>query len=224
MPEAETTESPTDVGAKTRVPRRFLKEEGKLVDGRLKRLQATFLNGQPRARAQLAELRRGISRTPGDLPEIWSLTDVPSDDLTGTTPTAKEWAVHITMCLYALQQQGRNTPAHVPGRPFGQAIRSLAGNDAEKSPIWRRFTAAMLAQDITGIRDHLQGIVGQMHSAKAYTPFDYAALADDLVALQYPQARSGVRLRWQRDFYSTPATPNDPDTTDNFETITETED
>lgn len=220
MPEKDAVieENPdkTNAEKETEKRRRYLREEGRLVDRRVSRVQNDFLAGKPRARRDLAELRRAVGRRPGDVPEVWVLTDVPSDDLSGTTPTSQEWAVHIALCLYGLHQQGRSGPAHDPGRPFGQAVRSLAGDQAEKSPIWRRFTAAMLADDIEGIRDHLQGIVGQMHSTKAYTPFDYAGLADDLVALQRPETQSDVRLRWQRDFYSLT-----PDTTDDSNTQTE---
>lgn len=190
--------------------RRFLRQTGKLVDRRVTRLQRDFLTGKPRARALLAELRRSVGQPPGDNPEIWVITEVPAGNLTDTTPTARDWAVHLASCLYGLHQQGRNTPAHQPGRSFGQAVRALAGDEGEKSPVWRRFTAAMLAQDITATRDHLQGIVGQMHSAKAFTPFDYGALADDLFALQNPQTRSNVHLRWQRDFYSLPSEISSP--------------
>lgn len=184
-------------------PRRRLRAEGKLVNARLSRLQTDFLAGKPHARAQLAELRRAVARRPGEVPEIWTITEVPSTDLSGTVPTAADWGVHVAMCLYGLHQQGRMSPAHTPGRPFGQAVRILAGDQGEESPIWRRFTAAMLAQGIPAVRDHLQGIVGQMHSTKAYTTFDYAALADDLVALQAQGKRANVLLRWQRDFYLT---------------------
>lgn len=193
--------------------RRFLRRTGQLVDGRVTRLQNDFLAGQPRARAQLAELRRSVGQLPGDNPEIWAITEVPTGDLTDATPTARDWAVHLASCLYGLHQQGRGTPAHQRGRSFGQAVRALAGDEGEKSPVWRRFTAAMLAQDITATRDHLQGIVGQMHSTKLFTSFDYAALADDLFALQDPQSRPGVHLRWQRDFYSLPSDSSSPSDT-----------
>lgn len=182
--------------------RRSLRQTGQLVDRRIARLQNDFLAGKPRARAQLAELRRSVGQPPGNNPEIWAITEIPTGNPTDATATARDWAVHLASCLYGLHQQGRSTPAHLRGRSFGQAVRALAGDQGEKSPVWRRFTAAMLAQDITATRDHLQGIIGQMHSAKAFTPFDYGALTDDLVGLQNAQTRPKVHLRWQRDFYS----------------------
>ena len=47
-----------------------------------------------------------------------------------------------------------------------------------------------------------------MHSKKAYTPFDYATFADDLVRVQQPEGAPVVRLRWQRDFYLDPEPDN----------------
>lgn len=199
----EPEDGPSSGTTENRPKRRYLKSEGRLVSSRVNRLQRDYLSGRPSARRDLAELRRAVARQPGDVPEVWSLTEVAADDARGTAPTSSEWAVHIALCLYGLHQQGRSGPAHDPERTFGRAVRALAGDQAEESPIWRRFTAAMLADDIGAVRDHLQGIVGQMHATKAYTPFDYAGLADDLVALQTPEGKSDVRLRWQRDFYST---------------------
>lgn len=181
--------------------RRFLHPVGKLVNARVTKLQEGYLAGTSTARRDLAALRRAVGREPGEMPEVWALTDVPGPTRQ-EDPTADEWAVHIALCLYGLHQQGRSQPAHEPGRPFAQAVRSLTGDQAENSPVWRRFTAALLADDIEAMREHLLGIVGQMRSAKAYTPFDYAGLADDLDRIQHPEAVPAVRLRWQRDFYS----------------------
>lgn len=191
--------------SENRSQRRFLHKVGRLVDSRIRRIQNGYLSGRSSSRRDLAELRRAVARDPGEVPEVWSLTDVPGPSRQ-EDPTADEWAVHIAMCLYGLHQQGRTAAAHQPGRPFAQAVRSLAGDQAHDSPIWRRFTAAMLAGDIEGTREHLMGIVGQMHSAKAFTPFDYARFADDLSQMQRPEAVPAVRLRWQRDFYSNPKT------------------
>lgn len=181
--------------------RPFLHNVGRLVDARVTRLQKGYLGGSPAARRDLAALRRAVGREPGEMPEVWVLTDVPGPTRQ-EAPTADEWAVHVALCLYGLHQQGRSKPAHEPGRPFAQAVRSLAGEQVERSPIWRRFTAALLADDIEAMREHLLGIVGQMHSARAYTPFDYASFADDLKRIQNPEAVPAVRLRWQRDFYA----------------------
>lgn len=202
MSEAETPPEVTEVIEEQRAKRRrYLHHPGRVTESRVTRLQRDYLAGKPSGRRDLAELRRAVGRTPGEVPAVWALTDVASDTDTDS-PTTDEWAVHVAMCLYAVHQQGRNLPAHVPGRPFAQAVNTLTGEMQEKSPVWKRFTAALLADDIEGLREHLQGIVGQMHSNKSYTPFDYAVLADDIAQLQNPARRSGVRLRWQRDFYS----------------------
>lgn len=182
--------------------RRYLRPVGKTVDQRVDRLQAAYLAGKPSAKRDLAELREAIDEEPGSEPRIWRLTEYPPSEWAGDLPTPEENAVHIALCLYGQHQQGRSAPAYQPGRSFAQAVRSLAGEEAEKSPVWKRFAAAMLANDIRGTREHLQALVGLMHSNKAFTAFDYGRLADDLVELQSPEGQPAVRLRWQRDFYS----------------------
>lgn len=194
--------------------KRYLHKSGRLVDRRLKRLQDDFLAGKPHARRDLAELRRALGATPGNVPEVWRLTKVEQSSYAGLQPTAREWAVHIAMCLYGLHQQGRSQPVFQPSLPIGQAVHRLIANDypdatnLEQTPTWRRFTAAMLANDITGMREHLQSIVGQLHSNQNVIGLDYASLADDLERFQYPDGASQVRLKWNRDFYKTP-TRND---------------
>lgn len=55
-------------------------------------------------RADLANLRRGIGKAPGDLPELWGLLfrDFPEELMSSTgEPTWAEWAVSGALTLYA---------------------------------------------------------------------------------------------------------------------------
>lgn len=206
---------------KKKQEKRYLGATGSLVDRRIRRLQSDYLAGKSTARRDLAELRRALSRAPGEVPAVWALTEVPGGDRAGTAPMPSEWAVHIAMTLYGVHQQGRPLPVYDGQIPFASAVRALANETSEegtpeKSPIWRRFTAAMLANDVEGTREHLQSIVGQMHSAKRLLAFDYGGLARDLERMQYPGGSEAVKLRWQREFYRT--TPQNPSKTEDIKT------
>ena len=87
-------------------------------------------------RADLANLRRGIGKAPGDLPELWGLLfrDFPEELMSSTgEPTWAEWAVSGALTLYALHQQGAQRSMHVDGQRLGMAICKLAGNDTAQS-------------------------------------------------------------------------------------------
>ena len=82
------------------------------VAARLRWLQT--LPEHPR-KAQLADLRRGVGRTPGELPELWGafLQDMPEELQSATgNPTYAEWAIYLALTLYALHQQGQTSPMH----------------------------------------------------------------------------------------------------------------
>ena len=102
------------LGARQRPYRPRLEENaGRLVDQRIggtKRqegLQARYRRNEARARGELAALRKGANRPPGELPEIWELTSVHVPDYAGDAPTWEETAVHTAMTLYAVHQQSQ---------------------------------------------------------------------------------------------------------------------
>ena len=70
-------------------------------------LQSRYLRNESRARGELAALRKGVSRSPGELPEIWELTEVPPPEHAGDAPTGEEIAVHTVMTFYAVQVPDR---------------------------------------------------------------------------------------------------------------------
>ena len=137
------------LGARQRPYRPRLEENaGRLVDQRIggtKRqegLQARYRRNEARARGELAALRKGANRPPGELPEIWELTSVHVTDYAGDAPTWEETAVHTAMTLYAVHQQSRTEPMFVPGRGLGHAARSLIGPPDDENPSARaRFNA-----------------------------------------------------------------------------------
>ena len=92
----------------------------------LRRLQVL---PEPQRRAELAELRRGVGRQPGDLPALWGalLADMPEQLQGSNGPSKAEWAVYKALTLFALHQQGEaGVSMNQPGRTLGGAVRQLA--------------------------------------------------------------------------------------------------
>lgn len=96
------------------------------VTQQLRRLQVL---PEPQRRAELAELRRGVGRQPGDLPALWGalLADMPEQLQGSNGPSKAEWAVYTALTLFALHQQGEaGVSMNQPGRTLGGAVRQLA--------------------------------------------------------------------------------------------------
>ncbi len=65
------------------------------------------------SKANLAILRRGAGKTPGEMPELWGcfLRDLPEELMgTGSEPSKSEWAIYLALVMYALHQQGNDIP------------------------------------------------------------------------------------------------------------------
>ena len=165
-------------------------------------------------KAALANLRRGVGRAPGDLPELWGtfLRDMPEEWKSKTgDPTKAEWAIYLSLTFYALHQQGHTLPGDSMDRQgvgLGQAVRSLVPSkeDPADSSIQKRFNALATATQPREIAQHLRGIIQLLRAAGI--PLNYAQLAEDLLYLQFPDSASRVRLRWGQDFYATPTEGN----------------
>ena len=182
------------------------------VTQQLRRLQVL---PEPQRRAELAELRRGVGRQPGDLPALWGalLADMPEQLQGSNGPSKAEWAVYTALTLFALHQQGEaGVSMNQPGRTLGGAVRQLAektaaGQDWTESSILRRFNALATAEEITEISHHLRGMIQLLRAAKPDSiPLDYPRLAVDLYGLQCdaPQLAhlpANIRLRWGQDLY-----------------------
>jgi CRISPR system Cascade subunit CasB len=191
------------------------------VERMIERLQPA---GGPTAlsTSALAQLRRGVGRAPGSVPEIWPWT---MDGLESTAksdrPSPEETAVHHALTLFAVHQQSRDTSMNESGRTFGRAVRLLAdraGTDhaIQESPVYRRFTAMATANGFSELVVHARGLIGQLRAEKI--GFAYPAFAGDLCDLATSWASSEVRRRWSRDFYARPtADPSGDDHNDSHE-------
>ena len=196
-------------GRPRRAHRPELEDAGRLVDRRIggtktwEGLQSRYRDNESRARGELAALRRGASRSPGELPEIWELTRVEVPDGAGDAPTREEIAVHTAMTLYAVHQQSRSECMFVPGRGLGRAAHELVGTDEENPSARARFNALVTSTTVAELRHHLRNLVSLLRSRGI--ALDHAMLADDIVRFQRPGGAKSVRLAWARQYYSLPA-------------------
>ena len=197
-------------GRPRRAHRPELEDAGRLVDRRIggtktwEGLQSRYRDNESRARGELAALRRGASRSPGELPEIWELTRVEVPESAGDAPTWEELAVHTAMTLYAVHQQSRTEPMFSPGVGLGSAARRLIGPPDEENPSARaRFNALVTSTTVAELRHHLRGFVSLLR-ARGFA-LDHAMLADDVLRFQQPGGAKQVRLTWARQYYSLPA-------------------
>ena len=200
-----------------RQERHLTKNAGRLVDRRIggpRGLQTRLDdNKSRRARGELAALRRGVSRSPGELPEIWELTRVEVPDGAGDAPTWEEIAVHTAMTLYAVHQQSRTEHMFSPGVGLGSAARRLIGSPDEENPSARaRFNALVTSTTVAELRHHLRGFVSLLR-ARGFA-LDHAMLADDVLRFQQPGGAKQVRLTWARQYYSLPAESQPADDAD----------
>ena len=190
-----------------RQERHLTKNAGRLVDRRIggpRGLQTRLDdNKSRRARGELAALRRGVSRSPGELPEIWELTRVEVPESAGDAPTWEEIAVHTAMTLYAVHQQSRTEPMFRPGIGLGSAAHDLVGRDEENPSARARFNALVTSTTVAELRHHLRGFVSLLR-ARGFA-LDHAMLADDVLRFQQPGGAKKVRLAWARQYYSLPA-------------------
>lgn len=156
-------------------------------------------------KAELARLRRGIGKAPGEIPELWGifLESLPEELAgKGRNPSPGEWAIYTALTIFALHQQGNSEPMHRKGISLGMAARSLVegieGDDEER--VLRRLRPIVTAVDMAEASFHLRGMI-ELFKQKGIA-LDYGKLAGDLYYFQMPSSRQTVQLNWGRDFYA----------------------
>lgn len=161
--------------------------------------------GDSARRAALANLRRGAGRVPGDMPGLWGtiFEDMPEEMVgTGSSPDKSEWAVYVSLTLFALHQQGRD-PAQEPMNQkdisVGRAAAMMVRNEADTDRVLRRFNEAATSSGMEELEHHLRGLINMLRAEGI--SLDYPKLAGDLFTYQTPEFAAQVRLRWGRDFY-----------------------
>lgn len=159
---------------------------------------------QSGSKAQLAQLRRGVGKSPGELPELWGafLKNMPKE-LMGKDgkPSYAEWAVYITLTLFALHQQGHSDPMNEGGEEnrLGQAMRKLVRSAEDEENIRRKLSITARSADMAELSYHLKTLVRLL----GYDDIrlDYVDLAKDLYWFQFENHADRIRLKWGQDFY-----------------------
>jgi CRISPR system Cascade subunit CasB len=161
------------------------------------------LNSQPQNNtAMFAELRRGIGKQPGEVPQLWGyfLEGMPESFYGDAQPSKAEWAIYVAITLYALHQQGNNASWVLQEKQsIGVAFARLIVSDEDRERITRRFNILATASSIEELTHYLRGAVQLLRDKKI--GLDYVRLAGELYRFQYPQQVANVRLRWGQDFY-----------------------
>lgn len=146
---------------------------------------------------ELAALRRGAGRQPGEVPAMWPFyRELAADGAI----TARLRAEHHTLVLFAFHQQAQERAMHETGQDFGAALRMLvqSGRYSEEA-LERRFAAAATATSADELAMHVRGLVQQLRTARI--PTDYDDLFGALASWSYDDARARTGRRWAAHFF-----------------------
>ncbi|MBV7302351.1 type I-E CRISPR-associated protein Cse2/CasB [Corynebacterium sp. TAE3-ERU2] len=156
------------------------------------------------ARAQIAELRKyssySVENSPLALESVLLMMDPPLSEQElgkGDHASPSEQAAFHALTLFAVHMQSAREAMHCPGISFASACGTLYARSSSKS-IKPRFDAMQSATDEQARIVHLRSLITLLRGQSL--GFDYGRFAQDLRSLQHPQRRSGVLLRWGRDF------------------------
>jgi len=179
-------------------------EVEKFVAKKIGWLTSSMPNLEPRQRAALAKLRRGVGCEPGELPEVWDITlaDLPEELLGSDGEVSQaEQAIHTSLTLFALHQQGKAYSVSLKKVSFGSAVRKLVQPDkGNEQTIKRRFDAALTSKDFQEFARHARSLI---LIAKANDIcLDYPKFAKDLYKYQNPDLRTKIMLEWGQYFWA----------------------
>lgn len=172
------------------------------------RSKLAYLSSLPEnhRKAAMAELRHGIGKEPGDMPQLWGILCEGMPDKwmrEDGIVSFEERAVYDAVTLYALHMQGKDSTADMDTRErrIGNAIALLGSDNDEKERIRKRFLILFSRPDLEGLAYYLRGMIAMLR--KENIGFDYAALAADFYRYQFPESAVNVRLSWGQDYYKT---------------------
>ena len=158
-------------------------------------------------RGLLANLRRGIGRNPGELPELWGfIFERIPDELLGNENKASyaEWAIYTALTLYALHQQGndeKTKPMNIKGISLGEAAAKLVKQEeGGEERIVKRLNLVATATSPKDLAYYLRAVI-QLLSTESI-PLDYARIAKEIYLMNFEESANNVTLSWGRKFYS----------------------
>lgn len=159
----------------------------------------------------LAELRRGLGREPGTVPEMWPhYTQLTVDGRLSRRLRAE----HLALSLFGMHQQSHTQAMHQPGKSLGRALREFhqetreapPGSDTTANAVDKRLAALATATSFPELAEHLRGVVSLLGSRDI--ALDYDRLYTTLVRWQDPKRRGQVVRRWGSDYFL--KGPNEP--------------
>ena len=152
-------------------------------------------------RGIMANLRRGVGKSPGEIPELWGMIfdKMPEELLGKSKASPAEWAVYTALTLYALHQQGNENFMNVEDVSVGKAASILAKNEDDEDRIRRRLGLVVTATSPFDLAYHLRGVI-QLLSRDAIG-LDYARLARELYLMNNEERAKDIKLSWGREFY-----------------------
>ncbi|MCM1210682.1 MAG: type I-E CRISPR-associated protein Cse2/CasB [Blautia sp.] len=159
---------------------------------------------QSSSKAHLAQLRRGIGKRPGELPELWGLflKNLP-EELMGKNgqPSYAEQAVYTALTLFALHQQGHSEPMNAEGEEnrIGRAARKLVKSEEDEEDVRMKLSIVAKSDDMTELSYYLKTIVKLLGNSDI--KLDYVNFAKDLYWFQFENHTDRIRLKWGQDFY-----------------------
>ena len=174
-------------------------------------LQQRYQNDERGAVAELAVLRRGVTKPLGSDATLVGLTVAglyADPTKLPDTPQNAELAAYAALTLFAVHQQShRNARMHQYGYSFGRSARLLGKQTNAAEAVRRRFTALATASSWDETMHHARSLVQQLRAHGI--PLDYGQFARDLLSLQHLTSADRVRLTWGRDFYQVPRADDD---------------
>lgn len=181
------------------------KKVGKFVSRKIFSLTKSLDFGS--TKASLAQLRRGVGKQPGELPELWGefLQDLPEELMSNNDETSREeWAVYTALTLFALHQQGHSEPMNAEGdeNHLGRAVRKLVHSEGDQSNEERvkfKLGLAASSDDMTELSYRLRTLVNLLSGENI--KLDYAELAKDIFLFQSENYADKIRMKWGRDYY-----------------------
>jgi CRISPR type I-E-associated protein CasB/Cse2 len=172
--------------------------------------------------AMLARLRHAADSKPGRDMGIWEITIgiLPVEEYASYELEKAELAVHTTLTLFGIHQQGKTRSVSRSGVGFGKAVRKIVLPDrTNEAGVWRVFTAMVSASDFYGMAHYARNMVRLMRSSKTEDiKFDYPKFATDLYLCQMSaEMHSSIMRKWGRDYYAANKTNEENDNKFYFE-------
>ena len=177
------------------------------IGKKIKKLYASSESSE--TTATLASMRKGVGKTPGEVPEVLSilLAEMPENFLsTNGIPTKEEWACYIALTLFAWHQQGHSITSekmHTDENvSIGAALKNLAltsEDDNAASRELKRLKNIVSSNTIEEMSYHLRSIIRLFNSKNIR--LNYCNLAADLYEWQFNENRNSLSLKWAQDFY-----------------------